>query len=81
MTTEASILVTEPLILAPEPPFLAPKAPTLAPEDPILVQDPPILAPEALISFLALFVWKLWTKLGKISYLFTIMVTTIFDRA
>ena len=66
--------------MAPEPPILAPKAPTLDPEAPILVQDPQILAPEALITFLALFVWKLRKKLGKISCLLTITVTTIFDK-
>ena len=31
--------------------------------------------------FLDLFIWKLWTKLGKITCLFTVVVTTTFDTA
>ena len=61
LTSEASNLVKDPQILTPGPPILALKAPTLAPEAPILVQAPQILASDALITFLALFVWKLWT--------------------
>ena len=75
------ILIPESSIGAPVPPNLAPEPPILASETPILAQQPPILAPEASIMFLALFVWKLWTKLGKTCYHFTIMVTTNFDRS
>ena len=65
--------------LGPRAPNLGPRAPNLGPGDTNLGPRAPTLAPEALITFRALFVWILWSKLGKINYDFTIMVTAIFD--
>ena len=62
-------------------PNLGPRALNLGPGDTNLGPRAPTLAPKALITFQALFVWILWSKLGKINYHVTIMVTAIFDRS